>query len=466
MPASWAEALDVAARGLAGARGAAGVLAGGRVTIEDAYGYAKFARVALGTNDVDFRARPHSAEEESFLAAHVAGFGLGVTYDDLENASTVLLVGLEPEEESPIVFLRLRKAVRRGTLRVHAVAPFAGRGLDKLSALAAPDRARRGGRGARRPAHRRPARGRGRRGAARGGRGHPRRRGPGLGAGRPVRRGRSRRVHRCRAGVGAAPRRRARSARGGCAALDAPRRPPGPRRGRPGRRRHGVGRDRPAGLARSRHRRHPARRPHRRDPRPGRRRRRPRRPARPDGRARGPRRGAVRRQPRAARVGRHRARRRRAAGRARWWRRRGPSSTGRAGGGRSRRCCAAPTPCRTSASCTSSPRRWASQLGLPDVDTARAEIDELGTWDGERSAFEPVPAGAPPDRRRRRGRRRPGHLAPAARPRADAGRRALPRRHRPQRRRPGSRRPPQRASASSRAGRSPCPATAARCPRR
>ncbi len=132
VPTSWAEALDVAARGLAGARGATGVLVGGRATVEDAYAYAKLARVALGTNDVDFRARPHSAEEESFLAAHVAGRGLGVTYDDLEKASAVLLVGLEPEEESPILFLRLRKAARKG-LRVLSLAPFASRGLEKLS---------------------------------------------------------------------------------------------------------------------------------------------------------------------------------------------------------------------------------------------------------------------------------------------------------------------------------------------
>jgi NADH-quinone oxidoreductase subunit G len=135
---SWAEALDIAARGLAAARGATGVLVGGRATLEDAYAYAKLARVALGTNDVDFRARPHSAEEESFLASNVAGYGLGVTYDDLEKATSVLLVGLEPEEESPIVFLRLRKAVRRGRLAVHALAPFAGRGLEKLSASVIP----------------------------------------------------------------------------------------------------------------------------------------------------------------------------------------------------------------------------------------------------------------------------------------------------------------------------------------
>jgi len=137
-PASWGEALDIAARGLAAARGATGVLVGGRSTLEDSYAYAKLARTVLGTNDVDFRARPHSAEEESFLGAHVAGYGLGVTYGDLEAASTVLLVGLEPEEESPILFLRLRKAVRRGSLTVHAVSPMLTRGLEKLSARLLP----------------------------------------------------------------------------------------------------------------------------------------------------------------------------------------------------------------------------------------------------------------------------------------------------------------------------------------
>ena len=56
-PASWPEAFAVAARGLRAA-GASAVLTGGRVTAEDAYAYSKFARVALGTNDVDFRSRP------------------------------------------------------------------------------------------------------------------------------------------------------------------------------------------------------------------------------------------------------------------------------------------------------------------------------------------------------------------------------------------------------------------------
>jgi NADH-quinone oxidoreductase subunit G len=138
-PASWPEAISVAAAGLTRAReaGGVGVLTGGRVTVEDAYGYAKFARVALGGNDIDFRARPHSAEEADFLGAAVAGRGIGVTYADLERAPAVLLAGFEPEDESPIVFLRLRKAARRG-LRVFSVAPWSTRGLDKLDGTLLP----------------------------------------------------------------------------------------------------------------------------------------------------------------------------------------------------------------------------------------------------------------------------------------------------------------------------------------
>jgi len=129
---SWPEALAAAARGLAAARGRAGVLTGGRLTLEDAYAYAKFARVALGTNDIDFRARPHSPEEADFLAFAVAGHGIEVSYADLEKAPAVLLAGFEPEEESPIVFLRLRKAYRKKGLKVYSIAPFATRGLAKM----------------------------------------------------------------------------------------------------------------------------------------------------------------------------------------------------------------------------------------------------------------------------------------------------------------------------------------------
>ncbi|MET8557838.1 NADH-quinone oxidoreductase subunit G [Streptomyces sp. NPDC004959] len=140
---SWPEALEAAAAGLAGARGRAGVLTGGRLTVEDAYAYSKFARVALGTNDIDFRARAHSAEEADFLAAHVAGRGVdldgtGVTYRLLEEAPTVLLAGIEAEEEAAGVFLRLRKAWRKHGQRVFSLATHATRGLTKAGGTLLP----------------------------------------------------------------------------------------------------------------------------------------------------------------------------------------------------------------------------------------------------------------------------------------------------------------------------------------
>src|SRR6266516_408150 len=137
-PASWPEALNAAAAGLAAARGRAGVLTGGRLTIEDAYAYAKFARIALGSNDIDLRARPHSAEEAQFLAAAVAGRDVEVSYADLERAPAVLLAGFDPEDESPIVFLRLRKAARKGRIAVYSLAPFASSGLAKMAGVPLP----------------------------------------------------------------------------------------------------------------------------------------------------------------------------------------------------------------------------------------------------------------------------------------------------------------------------------------
>ncbi len=133
--ASWPEALAVAAAGLRNANqaGGVGVLTGGRLTVEDAYAYAKFARVALRTNDIDFRARPVSAEETEFLGSNVVGVG-DVTYADVDTATAVVIAGLEPEEECPILFLRLRKQVEHRGLPVLAVAPFAARGFEKLSA--------------------------------------------------------------------------------------------------------------------------------------------------------------------------------------------------------------------------------------------------------------------------------------------------------------------------------------------
>ncbi|MEI6306898.1 MAG: NADH-quinone oxidoreductase subunit G [Actinomycetes bacterium] len=126
--ASWPEALAAAAAGLKNAR--AGVLVGGRATVEDAYGYSKFARVTLNTNNIDFRARTHSNEELDFLSA--ASFT--ATYKDIDKADQVVLINFEPEDESPIVFLRIYKQVYKRAIKVTSIAPYASRGSEKLKA--------------------------------------------------------------------------------------------------------------------------------------------------------------------------------------------------------------------------------------------------------------------------------------------------------------------------------------------
>ncbi len=139
--ASWPEALERAAAGLANAMVATkakgvGVLPGGRVTLEDAYAYGKFARAVLGTNDIDARWRATSEEEHAFLASSVAGTGIGVTFADLEKAPAVLMVSFEPEDEGGVVFLRLRKS--RGSQKVFTIAPFLSPGARKLDATLVP----------------------------------------------------------------------------------------------------------------------------------------------------------------------------------------------------------------------------------------------------------------------------------------------------------------------------------------
>jgi NADH-quinone oxidoreductase subunit G len=107
--ASWPEALAVAAAGLKAGKSA--VLVGGRTTYEDAYG---------------------SDEEREFLAARVVGSS--TTYRDIDKADQVLLVGFEPEEESPIVFLRINKQFRKRALKVVSIGSKESIAVDKLKA--------------------------------------------------------------------------------------------------------------------------------------------------------------------------------------------------------------------------------------------------------------------------------------------------------------------------------------------
>ena len=259
-----------------------------RVSAEDAYAYGKFARIVLGTNDIDFRARPHSAEEADFLASHVVATGPdggAVTYADLERARTVLLVGFEPEDESPDRLPAAAQGVPQEQDRRVCRRARSRRAASTSSAARSAGRARHRGRGPRAPWPTAPRR-RHRVAAAAealAGDGAVVLVGERLAdvPGALSRGRRPRRRHRRPPGLGPAPRRRARCPRGRCAAARccpaAARSPSAAARAEVGR---GLGRRRPARPRRPRHRRHHRGGRRRRARRPRRRRRRPGRPRR------------------------------------------------------------------------------------------------------------------------------------------------------------------------------------------
>ena len=128
-PVTWVSAVDAAASALTTAIEADGpdsvaILSGGRLTDEDAYALSRFARDVVGTDHVDFRTSPHADDLD--VLPTIAGTTT-VTNESLEQAPTVVIAGLEPHEELPLLFLRLRKAWKKSGQKVVVVGPVLGR---------------------------------------------------------------------------------------------------------------------------------------------------------------------------------------------------------------------------------------------------------------------------------------------------------------------------------------------------
>ncbi|MCX4832727.1 molybdopterin oxidoreductase family protein [Streptomyces sp. NBC_01016] len=106
-PATWEEALDKVADGLARARtghgpDACGVFGGGGLTNEKAYALGKFARIVLGTSQIDYNGRFCMS---SAAAAGQKAFGLdrGLPFplEDIPRTGCVILVGSNLAETMP-----------------------------------------------------------------------------------------------------------------------------------------------------------------------------------------------------------------------------------------------------------------------------------------------------------------------------------------------------------------------------
>lgn len=118
-PVSWDEALDFTANKLLDIRNrrgadAIGVLGSARATNEENYLAQKFARVAIGTNNVDCCARVCHTPSAKALKT-MLGTGAATNYfDDIEQASCFLICGCNPTENHPVVGARIKQAVRNG----------------------------------------------------------------------------------------------------------------------------------------------------------------------------------------------------------------------------------------------------------------------------------------------------------------------------------------------------------------
>jgi len=111
---SWERALETAA-GLAKHKGRVGTLVGGQASNEEGFLLQRLVREALDSRDIDSRGpRGLSADTARALAAP----GLQASVPDLEFAHTVLLLGCDPRDESPILELRIRKGVRRNGVKL------------------------------------------------------------------------------------------------------------------------------------------------------------------------------------------------------------------------------------------------------------------------------------------------------------------------------------------------------------
>ena len=115
-PASWDDALDLVAEQVLRIQAESGpdavaVFGGGGLTNEKAYALGKFARVALGTSQIDYNGRYcMSSAAAAGKAAFGVDRGLPFPVTDLAAADVVLLAGANPAETMPPLMQHLRRA--------------------------------------------------------------------------------------------------------------------------------------------------------------------------------------------------------------------------------------------------------------------------------------------------------------------------------------------------------------------
>ncbi len=117
--ASWDEALDFAAGGLARLRDAHGgkSVAGfgsAKCTNEEAYLFQKLIRQGFGHNNVDHCTRLCHASSVAALLENVGSGAVTATFNEIENADVAIVIGCNPAENHPVAATYFKQFVKRG----------------------------------------------------------------------------------------------------------------------------------------------------------------------------------------------------------------------------------------------------------------------------------------------------------------------------------------------------------------
>ncbi len=117
--ASWEEALEIAAGGLAHLRAVDGgtSVAGfgsAKCTNEEAYLFQKLIRQGFGHNNVDHCTRLCHASSVAALMENVGSGAVTATFNEIENADVAIMIGSNPVENHPVAATYFKQFAKRG----------------------------------------------------------------------------------------------------------------------------------------------------------------------------------------------------------------------------------------------------------------------------------------------------------------------------------------------------------------
>jgi formate dehydrogenase alpha subunit len=127
-PASWDEALDFAAARLTEIKkrhkpDSIAILASSKCTNEDNYLMQKFARAAIGTNNIDNCARLCHSPTVVGLAAAFGSGAMTNSIEDIGEAEAFLVIGSNTTEAHPVLALRIIRAVKEKGAKLLVLEP-------------------------------------------------------------------------------------------------------------------------------------------------------------------------------------------------------------------------------------------------------------------------------------------------------------------------------------------------------